>query len=154
MKPGTTKYPLSFDKETLCKLIPHSGNMCLLDAVEYWDTTSIRCRAGDIHHPNHPLRHQGSISSLAALELGAQAMAVHGGILANTEKLPITPGYLAAIRHANIGLFDLSGITEPLIIQATRLMGDQNAQLYKFNISASGQSLVSAKATVLSSKFS
>ncbi len=144
----------SIDKEELCKLIPHSGSMCLLDKVEFWNTTSIRCRAGNIHHPEHPLRHQGGFSALAAMELGAQAMAVHGGLIARTERLPVTPGYLAAIRNAKIHTADLSDSIQPLIIHATRIMGDQNAQLYEFNIFSAGKSIVSAKATVLSSKFS
>ena len=140
----------SVDKDALCKLIPHSGTMCLLDTVEFWDASSIRCRAGNIHLPDHPLRHQGRFSALAALELGAQAMAVHGGLIANTKKTSTTPGYLAAIRNAEISLAELSSCTQPLIIHATRLMGDKNAQLYEFNIFSAGKPLVSAKATVLS----
>ena len=80
--------PIKIDKAALCVLIPHSGDMCLLKSVEYWDRDSIVCETGKISHTLRPLRHQGRISALAMLELGAQAMAVHGGLLAKCDDKP------------------------------------------------------------------
>ncbi len=152
MKTGMTN-PVLIDKKTLCGLIPHSGSMCLLESVESWDKSGIKCVASNIHDPDHPLRFQGKFTALAALELGAQAMAVHGGLLANCGDETISQGYLAALRNVTLGRMTLDQVTAPILIDASRLMGDRTIQVYRFRVHSENQLLVSAKATVMSVPF-
>jgi len=143
--------PVLFDHDSLCELIPHSGSMCLLNKITSWDENSICCEANDIHTATHPLRHRGKFTALAMLELGAQAMAVHGGVLARKESKPVKPGYLAAIRNARFHLTIADATeTKPLLIEATRLHGDERGQLYEFSIHQDSKLLLTARATVLS----
>jgi len=149
MKTGIMN-PVLIDKKAICELIPHSGSMCLLESVESWDKSGIRCVASDIHHPGHPLRFRGKFTAIAALELGAQAMAVHGGLLASDGNETISQGYLAALRRVTLNVVTLDHTTKPILIDALRLMGDRTAQIYQFTVSSANHTLVSAKATVMS----
>ena len=62
--------------------IPHHGSMCLLHAVSQWDERRIVCEALSHVDPDNPLRAQGRLGAANGVEYAAQAMAVHGGLLA------------------------------------------------------------------------
>ena len=70
------------DKSEIRRLIPHSGTMCLLDGVVRWDDDSIVCITNTHRDANNPLRRDGQLSAVHALEYGAQAAAIHGGLRA------------------------------------------------------------------------
>jgi predicted hotdog family 3-hydroxylacyl-ACP dehydratase len=72
--------PRSISADEIYARIPHSGAMRLLDAVLSWDDQSIVCSASSHVDPANPLRDNGVISSVHALEYAAQAMAVHGSM--------------------------------------------------------------------------
>lgn len=72
--------PLS--RERIERLLPHRGAMCLLDEVIEWAPRSIRCAASSHRDPANPLRGPLGLSSMAGIEYGAQAMALHGALSA------------------------------------------------------------------------
>ena len=90
------------DKSEIRRLIPHSGTMCLLDGVVRWDDESIVCITNTHRDANNPLRRDGQLSALHALEYGAQAAAVHGGLRARAAGTAAPPCYLAALREAHL----------------------------------------------------
>src|SRR3954462_15145781 len=63
------------DKIRIAQLIPHAGDMCLLDAVESWDETHIRCVTATHYWAGNPLRRGGQLGILCGIEYAAQAMA-------------------------------------------------------------------------------
>ncbi|HEB28993.1 MAG TPA: hypothetical protein ENI05_14775 [Porticoccus sp.] len=69
------------DRDAIAALIPHSGAMCLLDAVQSWDQQSIVCTVQSRRSENNPLLEQGQLSAVALVEYGAQAAAVHAGLV-------------------------------------------------------------------------
>lgn len=69
-------------KSQWAALIPHQGSMCLLDSVAHWDDVRIHARSGSHARDDNPLRRDGRLRALHLCEYGAQAMAVHGGLLA------------------------------------------------------------------------
>jgi predicted hotdog family 3-hydroxylacyl-ACP dehydratase len=73
------------EKSEIRCLIPHAGTMCLLDGVEAWDMRSIVCVSSTHRSVANPLRRDGRLSALHAFEYGAQAAAVHGGLLARSS---------------------------------------------------------------------
>ena len=83
-----TPHPTTLDRAAIAARIPHHGTMCLLDAVDAWDSESIRCRATSHRDPANPLRDAGSLPATAAIEYAAQAMAVHGALLAPAARPP------------------------------------------------------------------
>ena len=137
------------DREELCGLVPHSGNMCLLDSVLSWDDTHIRCTASSHTDPRNPLRKQGRLAAVHLLEYGAQAMAVHGGILARESSSDARPGYLATLRDVTITADYIDQIKTPLNIEAEKIAASSDSFMYKFRVTTNDKLLASARATVI-----
>ena len=68
--------------------IPHQGSMCLLDEVLAWNEQRIVCSAVSHTSPENPLRLAGRLGSANGVEYAAQAMAVHGALLAPATAAP------------------------------------------------------------------
>lgn len=78
---------MPLDRNWIEQHIPHKGRMCLLDAVVSWDATRIRCRSASHRAPDHPLRAHGRLGIACGIEYAAQAMAVHGALVAASAPL-------------------------------------------------------------------
>jgi predicted hotdog family 3-hydroxylacyl-ACP dehydratase len=124
------------NKPQIRTLIPHSDLMCLLDEVTHWDDRSIVCITNTHRDPANPLRREGHLSGLHALEYGAQATAVHGGLRARAAGAIAPPGYLAALRDARLHATRLDAISLPLEIRAIRLFGDGANTVYECRVLA------------------
>src|SRR5438552_10910090 len=130
------------DKPEIRTLIPHAGTMCLLDNVIDWDDESIVCITGTHRDKTNPLRRDGRLSSLNALEYGAQAAAIHGGLRARAAGTIAPACYLAALRDAHLYVGRLDDLASPLEIRAHRLFGESGNTLYIYAISACGMSVM------------
>lgn len=139
-------------KKELCSLIPHAGSMCLLESVLDWNAGEIRCAATSHTDPDNPLRHNGRLASVHLLEYGAQAMAVHGGLLARESGARVLPGYLAALRNVVLEEEFIEHITAPLLIHAQRIATLTDSFMYRFTITVERLVLTSARATVIAQK--
>ena len=137
------------DKQTLCGLIPHGGLMCLLDGVDFWDDGRIRCHSRSHSAPDNPLREGGVLAAVHAVEYGAQAMAVHGGLLARAQGLALRPGVLAGLRDVRLFVDRLDDGAELLRVEATRLMASGDSFLYSFDVHLDQRLAASARATVI-----
>lgn len=131
----------------LCDLIPHAGKMCLIDAVLRWDEMQIICTSNTHQDLDNPLRNQVILPASSLIEYGAQTMAIHGALLANS---PLNNGYLIVLRDAKIILQDLSQVNYPLCIEAQQLIKSGGSMVYQFNITANEVFLASGKVTVIS----
>jgi predicted hotdog family 3-hydroxylacyl-ACP dehydratase len=123
--------------------------MCLLDEVTQWDDRSITCVANTHRDPANPLRRDGRLSALHAFEYGAQAAAVHGGLMARSMGATAPPGYLAALRDARLHAAHLDDITSPLQISANRLFGDGSNTVYECRVSAGNVRLAEGRITIV-----
>lgn len=142
---------MTLDREALCRLIPHAGGMCLLDAVVAWDGDRIQCRSWSHLKVDNPLRREGRLRALHAVEYGAQAMAVHGGLLARERgELTGSAAYLAAVRDLQFHVEDLDAAAEPLEVEAERLMATGGNMMYGFAIQyPDGRAIASGRAMVM-----
>lgn len=138
------------DKQSLCDLIPHSGTMCLLDEVLAWDEKQIQCRTVSHQLADNPLRNADGLSCIMLLEYGAQAMAVHGGLLASAKGERINEGYLAALRDVKIKDTAVDTIKLPLLVEASMLMSQQGNMIYQFSVKTEDETLATGRATVMS----
>jgi len=114
-------------------MIPHSGCMCLLEQVLSFSNAGIVCRTESHLNADNPLKTNGKLSKMHLIEYGAQAIAVHGGLLEqqsgnNEPKL----GYIATVKNVKWGVFN--PLTEFLEIKANAIMGDETSKLYEFTI--------------------
>lgn len=143
----------ALDREWIARHIPHRGGMCLLDRVLEWDPTFVRCSATSHRDLTNPLRAHGRLGAACGIEYAAQAMAVHGALVGsigtNEPALPPGHGMLASMRGVVIEVDRLDDIEGDLIIVAQRQSGDAQAIGYTFDVSASGRSLLSGRATVV-----
>jgi predicted hotdog family 3-hydroxylacyl-ACP dehydratase len=123
--------------------------MCLLDGVQQWDEQHIVCSSHSHLDQGNPLRCALGLSSLQGVEYGAQAMAVHGGLLAREQGQKIPPGYLAALRQVELNVDWLHDINSPLMIEATRLLGQGGQFIYQIRVLAQERLLLQGRATVM-----
>lgn len=135
--------------DALCRLIPHTGDMCLLDEVTAWDDTSVVCRALSHRNEHHPLREKGRLAAVHAAEYGAQAMAVHGGLLASRDGEKVRPGYLVSLRNLKLHVTRLDNLETALTVSATQLMADSSNLMYAFQVQADETPVAEGKATVM-----
>lgn len=129
--------------------IPHKGGMCVLDRVVTWDEQHIHCRATNHRDPGNPLRAGGRLGAVCGIEYAAQAMAVHGALLAPPAEAPARAGYLVSVRGVQVHAGRLDNIAGALEITATCLMRGDNNILYEFSLDGDGHVLVQGRAAVM-----
>ena len=129
-------------------LIPHCGAMCLLDGVVSWDASRIRCTSRSHRDPHNPLRADGRLPALCAIEYAAQAMAVHGG-LAGSISAPPRAGFLASVRGVIINRDRFDDLEDELIVEAEKVLGDEGRVIYQFAVHAGGLPILSGRAAVV-----
>lgn len=139
---------MTLDRNWIAARIPHQGTMCLLDAAVEWSEGSIRCLASSHRNPDNPLRAEGRLGAACGIEYAAQAMAVHGAILASATDRP-RQGFLASVRNVDLAVDRLDDVAEDLDIRAERLAGDGNNVLYQFSVRAGDRLLLSGRAAVI-----
>jgi predicted hotdog family 3-hydroxylacyl-ACP dehydratase len=136
------------DHAGIAARIPHAGTMCLLAAAVDWSEAAISCTATSHSDPANPLRADGRLGAATGIEYAAQAMALHGSLLA-VEGGPPRQGYLASVRGVILHAERLDDLPGPLDIRAERLSGDANNVLYQFSVSHAGQCLLEGRAAVV-----
>lgn len=129
--------------------IPHQGSMCLLANVDAWDQEKISCRANSHHNMDNPLRAHDQLGIACGIEYAAQAMAVHGALLAPPDSERPRAGYLVSVRSVNMHVTRLDDITQDLFITASCIMASESNMLYKFEVSADGKTLLEGRAAVV-----
>jgi len=149
------------DRQWIEQHIPHKGRMCLLDEVLSWDATRIRCRSATHRAADNPLRAHGRLGAACGIEYAAQAMAVHGALIAASAPLSSTVsshvrgsigtsvGYLASVRHVALNVSRLDDLAEELIAAAERVTGDGRTVLYEFSVAAGVRVLLSGRASIV-----
>lgn len=130
-------------------LIPHRGSMCLLDRLVEWDADRIVCRATGHVAPEHPLRTAGGQSATVAIEYAAQAMALHGALLARASGGEALPGFLASARGVKLHRLRLDDLPGPLAVEATRQAGDARQLLYAFTVRHDGRPVAEGRVAVV-----
>jgi predicted hotdog family 3-hydroxylacyl-ACP dehydratase len=136
------------DKAALAKVIPHTGDMCLLDGVLECDAMHIRCISRSHRDQANPMRSGEALLALCGIEYAAQAMAIHGAWDAKYDSKP-RAGYLAALRDVSCERMRLDDLADDLFIEAEKIMGDDARVIYSFNIHAGATRVMSGRATVV-----
>jgi predicted hotdog family 3-hydroxylacyl-ACP dehydratase len=137
------------DHAWIARHIPHQGSMCLLDHVETWDRQRIRCRASSHRAADNPLRAYGRLGAACGIEYAAQAMAVHGALLAPPDGSSARVGYLVSVRGTRLHVSRLDDIAADLLVEASCITRSEDNLLYRFSVSAAGRLLLDGRAAVV-----
>lgn len=140
---------MKLQRTELEALIPHAGGMCLLDAVVDWDDGHIHCQTHSHQLADNPLRSNDQLNSLHLTEYGAQAMAVHGGLLAQAEGKTAVPGFLAAVRGLQLQRSRIDDLAGPLDVRATQMMAAATGWTYQFTVHHAEELLAEGRVMVM-----
>lgn len=133
----------------ILSLIPHQGAMCLWDEVVAWNADSIRLRTQSHRDPAHPLRARDRLRAVHLCEYGAQAMAVHGGLLAREAGGAAKPGLLVALRGIELRVARIDDLPGALECEAQALARGEGSQQYAFRIFHAGEIVAEGRAAVM-----
>lgn len=128
------KFPLLLKNHP--NFIPHAGDMRLWEKVLSFNETDLTCSTQTHLYENNPLKVKGVLSSVNLIEYGAQAIAIHGGLLAHSQTESDTSadmGYIASIKKVTFFEEHLPARTE-INVFAEQIMADDSAKLYQFKI--------------------
>ncbi len=134
---------------TPSQLIPHAGSISLLEQIVSWDQRQVVCATRSHQSLKNPLRSNGQLSAIHAIEYGAQAVAVHGGLLAHERGEAVKPGYLAALRQIRLHQSRLDEIESALTVEATRLLCDAGDLIYSFMVKAADQPIADGRVVIV-----
>jgi predicted hotdog family 3-hydroxylacyl-ACP dehydratase len=133
----------------LCELMPHDGFMCLIQELLEWDEEQIVCRTRSHLSPDNPLRTGQWLSAIHAVEYGAQAIGLHGGLLAKTTGVPRRSGLLVGLRQVNLYRERLDDTDAALVITAHRLLADPHNLLYAFALTLNQEPVAQGRAAII-----
>jgi len=132
----------------IAALLPHGEGMCLLDTVLHHDERRLVCTAAA--RANHPLRRDGHLPAVAALEYGAQATGLWAALTLGAREKP-AEGYVVAARGLRLNVEYLPCDQMLTISVDKKLLGDDSA-LCRFEVAADRQTLAQGQLTLMMRK--
>lgn len=118
----------------IASLVPQQGRMCLLERLHAWDETSVVATTRTHVDPGNPLRSSGRLSAVHLCEYGAQAMALHGGLLARAAGRGPDPGLLVALRDVRLEVVRIDDLPGELVVRAECLQSGTAGLQYRFEV--------------------
>jgi predicted hotdog family 3-hydroxylacyl-ACP dehydratase len=134
--------------ERIAGLIPHTGSMCLIERIEHWDDSGVRLATATHRDPKNPLAGPRGLRAIHLCEYGAQAMAVHGGLVARARGERPQPGLLVLLRDVALACDFVHDLEGELQVGARRLHAGASAWQYEFRVTHAGRILAQGRATV------
>ena len=130
----------------IAELIPHTGNMVLLDEINQWDNNSITATAFSKAPHDNPLLEESDnyrFDSMLLIEYGAQAAAVHAALLSSGLGEQ-RPAYIGAVKNVAITQPNLDP-TLTITINASMLLANANGAIYDIECQQNQTTVISAK---------
>ena len=136
-------------RDEVAKLIPHQGTMCLNERVVAWDARRVVLATASHRAADNPLAAGGRLRALHLAEYGAQAMAVHGGLLAAAEGRAAAPGLLVSLRAVELHVDEVQDLPGELEVEAEQLAATRESWQYAFEVRHDGRMLARGRAAVM-----
>jgi len=140
------------DRGVIAELIPHQGSMSLLEGILRWDASSIVAVTAGHRAADNPLRSHGRLRAVHLCEYGAQAAAVHGGLVARAAGTVAAPGYLVSLRDVTLACQHIDDLVGELTIHAQLLLQDSGSWQYLFEAAHAGAILASGRVAIIRRK--
>ena len=139
----------ALSRAEILKLIPHQGSMCLLDRVCGWSDEALEARTLSHLRVPHPLASDGRLRAIHLCEYGAQAMAIHGGLLGLQRGVPAQPGLLVSLRAVQLNCDFFETYSGELVVRAESLLVQPASWQYQFTVLHGGELLATGRAAVM-----
>lgn len=139
--------PQALGRDWIAAHLPHRGRMNLLHAIVAWDSQVLRARATSHRDADNPLRRAGTLPIACGIEYGAQAVAAHGALLA--ESGAAGAGFLASVRSVVFHASRLDNLAADLDIAVEQIGGGAAGMLYRFSIGAGGCELIEGRVAIV-----
>ena len=130
----------------IATLVPHCGDMLLIDTVREWTNEKIVCTSMEHRNAKNPLRRDDLLPVASGIEFCGQAMAIHGALVGIAKE---RRGLLVALRDVRFVVQRLDLREDELLIEAIVIGQSADASNYGFGIKGTGNELLSGRATVL-----
>ena len=133
-------------------LLPHAGRMRLIDRVVWFDEHRVVCESDSHRAVDHPLAFDQALPIACGLEYGAQAMAIHGSLLASSSGASepgVGHGYLVAASDLRWTTERLDRCEGALVIEAVSELRTDRHVAYRFELKAGGRCVMTGRASVL-----
>jgi len=137
------------NKDEIRQLIPHAGDMCLIDAVNNFNATEISCQTNTHKLIDNPLRHNDTLAAVNLIEYGAQCMAIHGGLQARERGESLGQGYLVSVRNVILNIERIDELENNIHITASQIMANAGSMMYEFSASHNDSALAQGRVTVM-----
>jgi predicted hotdog family 3-hydroxylacyl-ACP dehydratase len=122
--------------------------MCLLQRIVSWDDVSVTAATDTHRDPLNPLARGGRLHAIHLCEYGAQAMAVHGGLMAQARGERARPGLLVSLRDVVLGCDYVDDCEAELLVEARRLHDSGSVWQYEFRVTQADRVLAQGRAMV------
>src|SRR5262245_46079256 len=130
-------------------LIPHQAAMCLLERVVEWDDRHAVLATTTHRSTGNPLRSAGRLRAIHLCEYGAQAAAVHGGLISRQRGETARPALLVALRDVHLFTDFVDQLPGELNVEAVRLLAGATGWQYSFEVRHGTDSLISGRASIM-----
>jgi predicted hotdog family 3-hydroxylacyl-ACP dehydratase len=136
-------------REAIAALIPHQGAMCLLEQMLEWDAEHVLAATTTHRAGDNPLRNGGRLRALHLAEYGAQAMALHGGLVAQAAGERARPGMLVSLRDVHLHRAYIDDLPGELRVEARRLLDGGASWQYSFTVHHGDELIASGRAAIM-----
>lgn len=131
----------------IAELIPHAGDVILLDEVVHFDAESLRARATvRAHSPFHT--EDNTLPSWVGLEFMAQAVAAWAGCQARVADNAVTLGFLLGTRRYECNISHFPQGMSLIVDVACSLQDASGMGVFECHISSSNVVLATARLNV------
>jgi predicted hotdog family 3-hydroxylacyl-ACP dehydratase len=120
--------------------------MCLLDGLLTWDGEGAVCTARSHLDPANPLRREGRLAAIHAIEYAGQTAALHCALTA-PDGAPAR-ALLAAVGEVRLARPYLDGLDGPIEVSARRELALGGSAIYRFALAWAGETIASGRLTV------
>jgi len=130
-------------------LLPHAGTARMIERVVSWDRESIVAATTRHRATDNPLRKEGRLAAVHLAEFGAQAMAIHGGLLTTADGGAPRPALLVSVRDLAASRDYIDELPGELEISARVLMAGAGGFQYSFEVRHAGELIASGRVAAI-----
>lgn len=131
----------------IASLLPHAGDMVLIDRVIAMDEHHIVCETDSHRRTDNPLRRDERLHAVALLEYAAQCMGLHGALTSREGRARLA--FLAAARDVTLNVETLHELPGTLQLRADKLLDTSGGVIYDTAAMHEDHCLMRARLTVM-----